>query len=152
MIDVSITKKEYSKLYKECLRLTPPTHPQFSEDIAHNAILYILSTPDWRNIFVSRRIIYRAVVNGTREILGDSRRKCHPRMTLLTDNHVGSEWPEEFSGFKERIKKLKPREYAMLHLKFVWGMTNREIGEVLRISSASVECYVSLILKSLKQK
>lgn len=139
---------ELRRMAKRYMRRQSPAHTFQTTELIHEAYLKLAKqdTPDWQN----RAHFYGVAAKAMRHILVDYARSQSSRkrggwqeqITLSEQLAVTNNRSEEIVLLNDalvRLAELDERKSRVVELKYFGGMTNEEIGEVLKISPETVK-------------
>lgn len=125
-----------------------PGHTLQPTALVHEAFLRLIDQRrvDWRNraqfIGMAAVMMRRILVNHARDRKAGKRGGNWNRVSLSVAEDAGNQPDVDVLALNqalERLEALDPQKSRIVELKFFGGLTTREVGELLQLSTATIE-------------
>ncbi|OGH59444.1 MAG: hypothetical protein A2725_01290 [Candidatus Magasanikbacteria bacterium RIFCSPHIGHO2_01_FULL_33_34] len=130
-----------------------------AEDISSEVFLktwdYLIEKP--RDITSFRQLVYRIARNRIIDVYRERARKNECLIDVATETLVGNdlridiEVKEEQQDLIKSIKKLKHEYQEVIHLRYIEGLSTKDIAGILDISATNVRIIIYRATKKLKE-
>jgi RNA polymerase sigma-70 factor, ECF subfamily len=143
-----IVYEELHRLARAFMRRERRDHTLQPTALVHEAYVRLIDqrNMDWRNraqfLALAAVMMRRVLVNHARDRVAAKRGGDAQRVSLMSVEDASPGPVVEVLALHEALDKLAavdPRKSQIIELKFFGGLTTREIGEALHLSTATVE-------------
>ena len=120
-----------------------------ASDVVSSAVVRAIGTPRWRDVSNHRAYLYRAVLNEAKKTHRDRQRRWNKE--LRAGYEPDREIPEVRPEILSAVKRLSPRQRAVIVLTYWEDLPLDEIAGVLKMSEGSVKQHLARARSKLRK-